>query len=154
MKIDGISLDEALKEIFISGSLGNVFVKLKSFKRNNCRLDVLLRNNRGRHGRDRMVDEFTTTYAISVYHHWCCEFESRWGRGDQHYVIKSVSYLRRPGRWFSSGPPVSSTNKTVCYNVTEILLKVVLNTIKQTRNNMNVSEQGRLSNFTFMHQLN
>ena len=58
------------------------------------------------------------------------------------------------GRWFSSGPPVSSTNKTDCYNVTEILLKVVLDIIKQTRNNMNVSEQGRLSNFTFMHQLN
>jgi hypothetical protein len=69
LKIDGISLDEALKEIFISGSLGNVFVKLKSFKRNTFRLDVLLRNNRGRHGRDRMVDEFTTTYAIRVYHH-------------------------------------------------------------------------------------
>jgi hypothetical protein len=58
------------------------------------------------------------------------------------------------GRWFSPGPPVSSTNKTDCYIVAEILLKVVLNTIKQTRNNMNVSQQGRLSNFTFMHQLN
>ena len=69
MKIDGISLDEALKEIFISGSLGNVFVKLKGFKRNTFRLDILVRNNRGRHGRDPMVDEFTTTYAISVYRH-------------------------------------------------------------------------------------
>ena len=49
--------------------LGNVFVKLKGFKRNTFRLDVLVRNNRGRHGRDRMVDEFTTTYAISVYRH-------------------------------------------------------------------------------------
>jgi len=27
--------------------------------------------------RDRMVVGFTTTYAVSVYHHWCCEFESR-----------------------------------------------------------------------------
>ena len=51
------------------GSLGNVFVKLKGIKRNTFRLDVLVRNNRGRHGRDRMVDEFTTTYAISVYRH-------------------------------------------------------------------------------------
>ena len=37
------------------------------------------------------------------------------------------------GRWFSPGPPVSSTNKTDCHNITEILLKVALNTIKQTK---------------------
>jgi len=29
---------------------------------------------------------YTTTYAISAYHHWCCEFESRSGWGVQHYV--------------------------------------------------------------------
>jgi hypothetical protein len=45
----------------------------------------------GRHGRDRMVVGFTTTYAISGYHHRCCEFKSRSGRGVQHYVIKFVS---------------------------------------------------------------
>jgi len=42
--------------------------------------------NRGRRGCDRMVVRFTTTYAISVYHHWFCEFESRSWRGIQHYV--------------------------------------------------------------------
>jgi hypothetical protein len=26
----------------------------------------------GRRGRDRMVVGFTTTYAISAYHHGCC----------------------------------------------------------------------------------
>jgi len=31
----------------------------------------------GRRGRDRMVVGFITTYAISPYHHWCCEIESR-----------------------------------------------------------------------------
>ena len=36
------------------------------------------------------------------------------------------------GRWFSPGPPVSSTYKTACHDITEILLKVALNTIKQT----------------------
>jgi len=46
--------------------------------------------------RGRMVVGFTTTYAISVYHHWC-EFESRSGRGVQHYVIKCVSDLRHVG---------------------------------------------------------
>jgi len=33
------------------------------------------------------------------------------------------------GRWFS---PVSFTNKTDCHDITDILLKVALNTIKQT----------------------
>ena len=42
----------------------------------------------GRHGCDRMVVGFTTTYAISAYHHWCCEFESRSGWSIQHYLIK------------------------------------------------------------------
>ena len=35
-------------------------------------------------------------------------------------------------RWFSTGPAVSSTNKTDLYDITNILLKVALNTIKQT----------------------
>jgi hypothetical protein len=34
-------------------------------------------------------------------------------------------------RWFSPGSPVSSTNKTDRHDITEILLKVTLNTIKQ-----------------------
>ena len=32
-------------------------------------------------GRDRMVGGFTITYVISVYHHYLCEFESRYWRG-------------------------------------------------------------------------
>jgi hypothetical protein len=36
------------------------------------------------------------------------------------------------GQWFSPGSPVSYTNKTDCHNITEILLKVVLNTITFT----------------------
>jgi hypothetical protein len=36
------------------------------------------------------------------------------------------------GWWFSPGPPVSSTNKTDRHDITELLLKVALNTIKQT----------------------
>jgi hypothetical protein len=46
----------------------------------------------------------------------------------QHYVIKFVSELI--GQWFS---PVSSTNKTDRHDITEILLKVVLCTINQTK---------------------
>ena len=70
----------------------------------------------------RMVVGFTTTYAISAYHHWCCEFESRSGRGVQHYVLKFVS----------DRSVVLSTNKTDRHDITEILLKVALNTMKQT----------------------
>ena len=89
-------------------------------------------------GPARMVVGFTTTYAISAYHHWCCEFETWSGRGVQHYVIKFVSDLGT-GRWFSPGPPVSSTNKSDHHDITEILFKVVLNTIKQTINKKNNS---------------
>ena len=39
------------------------------------------------------------------------------------------------GWWFSPGPPVSSTNKTDRHDITEILLKVAFNAIKQTTSN-------------------
>jgi len=58
---------------------------------------IITKLNGGRGGRDSMVVGFTTTYAISTYRHWCCEFESRLGRGVQHYVIKFVSDLRQVG---------------------------------------------------------
>jgi hypothetical protein len=82
-----------------------------------------------------MAVGFTTTYAISAYHHWCCEFESRSGQCVQHYVIKFVSDKSlATGQCFSLGPPVSSNNKIDHHDIAEILLKVALNTIKQTNN--------------------
>jgi hypothetical protein len=72
-----------------------------------------------------MVVEFTIAYAISAYHHWCCEFEFRSGGDVQHYVIKFVGDLRDVGGLFSPGPPVSSTDKTDRHDITEILLKVI-----------------------------
>jgi hypothetical protein len=36
------------------------------------------------------------------------------------------------GLWFSPGPSVSTTNKTDRHDITEILLKMALNIIKQT----------------------
>jgi hypothetical protein len=35
-------------------------------------------------------------------------------------------------QWFSQGTPVSSTNKTDCHDITDILFKVALNTINLT----------------------
>ena len=82
----------------------------------------------GRRGCDRMVVGFTTTYAISAYHHWC-EFEFRSGRDVQHYVIKVCQWLVTD-QWFSAGPPVSSTNKADRHDIAEIMLKVMWKTIK------------------------
>jgi hypothetical protein len=39
------------------------------------------------------------------------------------------------GRWFSPGPAVSSTNKADRHDITEVLLKVALNTTKQAKQN-------------------
>ena len=54
-------------------------------------------------------------------------------------MIKFVSDLRQTGRWFSG---VSSTNKTDRHDITEILLKVVLNSIKQTNKQYNTIKRG------------
>ena len=65
-----------------------------------------------RRGRNRMVVGFTTTCTISAYHHCSCEFEPRswWGVLDTILSDKVCQWLAT-GRWFSSGTPVSSTNK-------------------------------------------
>jgi hypothetical protein len=56
-------------------------------------------NRRGRH-------------VISAYHHYSCQFESRSGRGVQHYVIKFVSDLRQVSgflRVLRFPPPIKLT---------------------------------------------
>jgi hypothetical protein len=54
---------------------------------------------RGRRGRDRIVVGSTTTYAISAYHHLCCEFESRSWRSvlDTTLCDNFVNDLRQVG---------------------------------------------------------
>jgi hypothetical protein len=47
---------------------------------------------RRRLGRDCIIVGLTTTYAISAYHHLCCEFESRSGRGVQHIAESGVKH--------------------------------------------------------------
>ena len=73
---------------------------------------------------DRMVVGFTNTCAVSaeVY-------------SIQHYAISCHCQLLAAGRWFSQSTLVSSTNeKNYCHGtfITEILLKVALNTITLT----------------------
>jgi len=60
----------------------------------------------------------------------------------QLYVIKFASDTI--DRWFSPGPRVSSTNKTDLHDITEILLKVALNTITLTPN-ANTNRDGQIS---------
>ena len=47
----------------------------------------------------------------------------------KYYVIKFVSDLRQVGGFFPPDTQVSYTNKTDRHDITEILLKVALNTI-------------------------
>ena len=51
-----------------------------------------------------------------------------WGVLDATLCDKVCQWLAT-GQWFLPGTPVSSTNKTDCHDITEILLKVALNTI-------------------------
>jgi hypothetical protein len=44
-----------------------------------------------------------------------------------------VYQLLAHGQWFSPGTPASSTTKTGCHDIVEILLKVVLNTKNQIK---------------------
>jgi hypothetical protein len=70
-----------------------------------------------------MVVGFTTTYAISAYHHWSCEFESCSGGVLNTTLCDKVCQWLATGLWFSLGTQLPSTNKTDRHNITEILLK-------------------------------
>ena len=159
IKIKGIrivSFSLLFSYLFIFGSLWNIMIQKITefvfiFLLNSCNLlvckfpldatrqkTIFFSQNlpnaiKGRRDRDRMVAGFTTTYAISAYHHWYCEFESRSGRGAQRYVIKFVSDVQQVGGVLRYS--VSSTNKTDRHDIAEILLKVALSTIKQAQCN-------------------
>ena len=76
---------------------------------------------------------FTITAAISAYHHLSFEFEPRSWRGVLDTILcDNVCQWLAAGQWFSPSTHVSSTNKSDRLNITEILLKVELNTITQT----------------------
>jgi hypothetical protein len=73
----------------------------------------VLNEGRGHCGRDRMVVWFTTTFAISAYHYWRCEFEPRSWRGALYTTLcDKVCQWFATGLWFSPGTSFSSTNKT------------------------------------------
>jgi hypothetical protein len=47
-----------------------------------------------------------------------------WGGVLDTTLCAKVCQWLATGQWFSSGTVISSTNKTDCYDITEILLKV------------------------------
>jgi hypothetical protein len=61
----------------------------------------------------------------------------------QQYVTFMWHWLAI-GWWFSPGTPVSSTNKTDHHDIAEILLKVVLNTIDQTKPNQKQTNNSQM----------
>jgi hypothetical protein len=72
--------------------------------------------------RDRMVVGFTTTYEISAYHHWrVVSLNPIQVRCTRYNISLSVTCDRSV---ISPESPVSSTNKTGCHDITEILLKM------------------------------
>jgi hypothetical protein len=60
-----------------------------------------------------MVVGFTTTYPISAYHLWCCEFESPSGQGVQHYVISLSVTCDRSVVFCRSFPRIDTGNQDI-----------------------------------------
>ena len=82
--------------------------------------DILLNSKvGGRCGHDRMIVRFTTTYVYLIH------------KNVQHYVIKFVSDLRKVSG-FLQVLRIPPPKKTYRHDITEILLKVALNTITLT----------------------
>ena len=85
-----------------------------------------------------VIIELPTSYGSWIYNHLCNQYLSSltlWVRipfkRDVLYttLCDRVCQWLAEGRWFSPGTLISSTNKTDRHDITEILLKVALNTI-------------------------
>jgi len=50
------------------------------------------------YGHDRIVVGFTTTYAISAYHHWCCEWNL-----DHCEVYNITNVCDKVCQWLATG---------------------------------------------------
>jgi len=78
------------------------------------------------------------SYGIWIYNYLCNQYLSPlmlWVRISITTrcttLCDQVCQWLATSRWFSPGPSVSSTNKTDHHDITDILLKVALNIIKQ-----------------------
>ena len=89
---------------------------------------IAVYRQRDRRRRDLVVVGFTTTYAIRAYHYLRWEFESLSGEVFDTTLCDKVCQWLETCRWFSPGTSISSTNKTECPDITEILFKLALKT--------------------------
>jgi hypothetical protein len=83
------------------------------------------------------LDYLTTHTSLSpIWHGFAPGFVS-YKKGCTRLAAASnkVYQLLAHGRWFSPGTPASSTTKTCCHDIAEILLKVALNTKNQIKSN-------------------
>ena len=87
------------------------------------------------------------SHVTWVYYYLCSQCLShlrlwvqiplRWGVLDVTLCDKVCQWLVAD-RWFSPSTPVSSTNKTECHDIAEILLRVALNTITLAQTRMSI----------------
>ena len=81
----------------------------------------------------RIFTVLASLYNIA-YILFLVQYSQIW-RGVIHTTLcDKVCQRLATGRWFSPDTPVSITNKTDHHDITEILLKVALNTINQPTN--------------------
>ena len=80
-----------------------------------------------------ICSELKSTSTCTVVTYIYSEFwivQPRWWRGVLHTTLcDKICQWLATGWWFSLGTLVSSTYKTDCHDITEILLNVALNTI-------------------------
>jgi hypothetical protein len=58
------------------------------------------------------------------------------------------------GQWFSPGTPASSTTKTGCHDIAEMLLKVALNTKNQIKSNKSANPISELMDWILYFNAN
>jgi hypothetical protein len=97
----------------------------------------------------KLPSNHLTTVITLVYMYFTIKVRYNTVYSIQHYVIKFASDLRQ-GWWFSPGTPVSSTNKTDCHDIAEILLNVTLNTTTLTHYNTYQRVHSRYVNSRFV----
>ena len=86
---------------------------------------ISLQTLRGHHGPDQLV----LCKSVPIITDFV---NSNLDQGEVYNIMWYICLWLATGCWFFPGHPVSSTNKTDRHEITEIFLKVVLNTIKQT----------------------
>ena len=99
--------------VIFGADCDTINVVYKQLKTKQCRRDI-------------MVVGFTTTYAISAYHHWSCQFESHsWRVVFDTTSCDKVCQWPAQVQWFSPGPPVSPTNKTDHHDIIDLIFLVL-----------------------------